>query len=233
MRRRLLLAPLLGCVGTLIIGVAASQASGKPTASQLLQTAFADAAARGSVHEVEHAVSGHNWFIASDDVSLQDGLQDITRSGGIHAHVILLGPVAYVSGNHTTLVSYFGLPTSAARAVGSRWIRVPASDHGWYPTVAADATLPSALNQVKPTGPLVDLPPTELDGQSVIGIRGNMPKGFTGGGTDIVFITRSSHPLVVSATFTGHGEKVTSTFSHWGEHVAPHAPSSWIASNKL
>jgi hypothetical protein len=60
-----------------------------------------------------------------------------------------------------------------------------------------------------------------------------MPKGFTGDGSDTLFVTQSAHPLVVAAIFAGSGQKVTSTFSHWGEPVAPKTPTNWIAVNQL
>lgn len=221
------------CLGASVVDVTVSQAAGKQTASELMQTAFADAAASGSAHEVESAVSGNRWFKISDDVSLHDGRQHITRSGGIDAHVRLVGPVAYISGNQQTLVGYFGLPKSVARMIGARWVRIPSSDHGWYPTVAADATLPSALSEIKPSGHLVELPTSELGGEPVVGVRGNMPEGFKGGGTDTVFVTRSAHPMLVAATFAGSGQKVMSTFSDWGERVTISTPTNWIANSKL
>jgi hypothetical protein len=210
----------LVCLAASILGVGLGHAAGKRTASQLFQIALADASASGSVHELTSEVSGETWFQASDDVSLRDGRQDIRRSGGVHAHVRLLGPVAYISGNQQTLVSYFGLPRSVAQKIGVRWVRIPSSDHAWYPTVAADATLLSALSQVTPAGPLVELPASELDGKSVIGIRGNIPKGFRGGDTDTTFVTQSAHPLLVAAIFARSGQKMTSTFSHWGESAS-------------
>jgi hypothetical protein len=230
---RLALASCFVLAGALILGVTVGQAAGKPTASELLRTAFANGSASGSAHEVESEVSGKRWFKASDDVSLRDGRQNIRRSGGVHAHVALVGSVAYISGNQQALVSYFGLPQSVAYKIGVRWVRIPSSDHGWYPTVAADATLRSALSQVKPSGHVVELPATKLDGQSVIGIRGNMPKGFKGGGTDTIFLTRSAHPMLVVAVFARSGQKVTSTFSNWGERVTVDPPTNWIANSQL
>lgn len=215
------------------MGVGVGHAAGKLTAPELLQAAFADASASGSVHEVQSEVSGTRWFKASDDVALRDGRQHITRSDGIDAHVLLVGPVAYVSGNQQTLVSYFGLPGAVAHRVGVRWVRIPSSDHAWYPTVAADATLPSALSEVKPSGHLVELGASMFAGESVIGIRGNMPAGFKGGGTDTVYITRAQHPLLVAAIFSGSGHTVTNTFSHWGERVTARAPTDWVASSTL
>jgi hypothetical protein len=229
----LTVAAITACSCVWIVGVAAGQAAGKPTMPKLLQTAFANGSASGSVHETESAVSGNRWFKLSDDVSLHDGRQHITRSDGVDAHVLLVGPVAYVSGNMKTLVTYFGLSRSVAQKVGIRWVRIPSSDHGWYPTVADDATLPSALSDVKPSGHLVELSASELDGQSVIGIRGSMPERFKGGGTDTIFLTRSAHPMLVAASFAGSGQKVTNTFSQWGERVTTSPPTNWIASSKL
>jgi hypothetical protein len=220
------------CFGTSVV-VTSGQATARPTASELLQIAFADASASGSAHELESEASGNRWFRASDDVSLHDGLQHITRYDGIDAHVLLAGPVAYISGNQRALVSYFGLPRSVAQMIGVRWVRIPSSDRRWYPTVAANATLVSALAEVKPSGHLVELPPSEFDGEPVVGIRGNMPTGFKGTGTDTIFVTRSAHPILVAATFAGSGQKVRSTFSRWGERVTVNAPTNWIASNTL
>ena len=176
---------------------------------------------------------GGNWFKASDDVTMRNGRQHITRADGVDAHVALIGSVAYVSGNYQALTGYFGLSASVAHLVGTRWIRVPSSDRGWYPNIAADATLSSALSEIEPTGNLVELPARTIDGLPVVGVRGGMPKGFVGGGTDTVWLTRSAHPALVSAVLANASQKVTITFSHWGERVVIAPPSDWIAVNKI
>lgn len=177
-------------------------------------------------------MEGSRWFRLSGDIALNSGRQTITRSDGVDAHALVTRAFAYVSGNQKALVTFFGFPTSVARKIGARWVRVPSTDPS-YATVAAGATLPSALSEVKPSGHLTELPARGPGGHAMIRIRGGMPKGFKGSGTDTILVTRSAHPLLASATFAGSGHTYTTTFSHWGEHIATKAPAHWIANNRL
>jgi hypothetical protein len=237
-RRRLLAAAGgLTIAGSSLLGVAAGQAAQRPNASQLLRVALADAMSRGSVHQTTWAVSGAKRQTLSDDVAVHSGRQDMTRSGGIHAQILVINEVAYFAGNQTTLVKYFGLPAAVARAVGDRWVSVPASSSA-YAAVATSATLPSALGQITPTGQLTELRPTTINHQWVIGIRGQVQSSSKEIRTETLYVTESPHPLPVSATisFSTKGRSlgtIYTTLVDWGESVVIKPPSNSIPINRV
>jgi hypothetical protein len=220
------------CAGLITAGVAVAQMAPRLTAAQLVRLAFADASSQGSVHEFESEQGGTIGGSGSDDVSLSSGRQIITNTEGVHAKVLVAGPVAYISGNQKALVSYFGFPRTAAQRIGDSWVRIPSSN-SYYATVADNATLPSALRQVKPSGHLTDVGVSKMHGQSVIGIRGSLPSGFKGRGTETIYFTDSTHPLPLAGMFVGAAQKFTFTFSRWGEHVAASPPADAIAISQL
>jgi hypothetical protein len=231
LRQRSTLASLL-CAGLVTAGVAVAQTTPKLTAARLVRLAFADASARGAVHEFESEHGGAIGGSGSDDVSLRSGRQIITNTEGVHAKVLVAGPVAYISGNQKALVSYFGFPRAVAQRIGDSWVRIPSSN-SYYATVADNATLPSALRQIRPSGHLTEVGVGKMAGQSVIGVRGSLPSGFKGRGTETVYFTDSTHPLPLAGAFVGTGQKFTFTFSKWGENVAVSPPANAIPIGQL
>jgi len=234
-------AAMLLAAGGALLGcdlASVARATSTPAAAQALHTALADATARGSVHQNVVESSAGKTLTLSDDVATTEGRQEITISGGARASVLVVGGVAYLSGNQTALVSYFGFPASVAREVGDRWISIPSSGSG-YSTVAAAATLPSALTEITPVGPLTETAPTRLDGESVVGIRGRAPSLYGQPGTLTTYVTRSSRPLPVEVSVTlnasGHtpAGHTTSSLSDWGEHLALRPPANQIPASEL
>jgi hypothetical protein len=222
----------LSGASSIMVGVAIAQAAPRLTASQLVQAAFTNASARGAVHEVESGDDNSMGGTGSDDVSLRSGRQIITNTEGVHAKVLVDGPVAYISGNNKALVSYFGFPKTVAQRIGDRWVRIPSSN-SYYSTVADDATLPSALSEIEPSGHLTEIGVSKIDGQSAIGVRGSLPSGVKGRGTETIYFTDSAHPLPLAGTFARDGNKTTFTFSKWGEHVAATPPTDAILISSL
>jgi len=226
----------LAAGGLLLVLTGTSRASGGPTAAQLLKTALADATARGSVHESTVEVSGSRRVTLSDDVAVDAGRQNITVSGGISAHVLVIGETAYISGNQPALITYFGFPSADATVIGDQWVSV-ASTNPDYANVASDATLPSALADLIPHGELTELDATKVDGESVVGLRAALPPSFKAKGTMTIYITRSSHPLPVSASLIARRAGMTatsmSTLRDWGEAVSVKRPTDPIPSSKL
>jgi hypothetical protein len=234
LRRGCWLALLIAIVAICAAGVAA-QARQTQSAAQLMRAALADAAAQGSVHEVESETTPSTAGTLTDDVATHEGRQNITHSGGETAHVLVVGGVAYLSGNQAALVHYFGFPTSVAREVGSRWVSVPSSSSG-YSTVSADATLPSAIAELAISGHTTETAPTTVDGQSVIGIRGSVPVSGSAHATvtATLYVSRATSPLPVGATYTdGKGSTETISLTHWGETVALKAPANVIPASQL
>jgi hypothetical protein len=215
-----------------------AQATQAPAAAQLLHAALADATARGSVHQTVTEISGGKTLTFSDDVAATEGRQQITISGGARAGVLVFAGVAYISGNQTALVDYFGFPASVARQLGDRWMSIPSSSSD-YSTLAAAATLASALTEITPVGPLTETAPTQMDGESVVGISGRAPSLYGQPGTLTTYVTRSSRPLPVQVTASlkanGHtpAGHTTSSLTDWGEHLVLRPPPNAIPASKL
>ena len=173
----------------------------------------------------------------SDDVAVDSGRQNITVSGGISAHVLVIGKTAYISGNQPALITYFGFPRADATVIGSRWVSLTSTNPD-YATVASDATLPSALRDgFTANGKLTELGATKMDGESVVGLREVLPPSSGAKGTVTIYITRSSHPLpvvaIVRASHAGKTASSRSTLSDWGEALSVKRPADVIPSNKL
>ena len=195
-------ATTVAALAILAVGVGSgAQASTKASAaSQLLRTALRDALARSSVHEVvtERAPKASGTVIT--DAGTNQGRQQITHSGGVKAQVVVVGGLAYFSGNQTALVHYFGLPAAVAQKVGNRWVSVPSSSTG-FSAVAGGASLAAVLGGFAVPGQLKETAPIQVDGQSAVGVTGKGPvTGATGVSVSaIVYISRSHTPLPLRA----------------------------------
>jgi hypothetical protein len=214
---------------------AGQSASLAPSARQLLRQAMQDARIRGSVHEVERDTAGRLAAALSDDVATSRGRQTITLTTGAIAHVVVIGKTAYIAGNATAVRHFFDFSTSAADTIGRRWLSIPSTSRA-YATVVQDATLPSVLNDLQFRGGLTELTPSTIDGQSVIGIEGTAftPGKAQGHVTGIVYISRSTHPLPVAATYSaGNAATTTVAFDHWGERLSVHPPAPVITEHAL
>jgi hypothetical protein len=213
-----------------------SRATQTRSAAQLLTAALSDANASGSVHQSIVNADGSEDSTFSDDVAVNTGSQNITVSGGISAHVLVVGSSAYISGNETAFVKYFGFPRAVATVIGSRWVQIPSSNAD-YATVASNATLPSTLAFLTPHGRLTEIAPRKIGGKLLIGIRGDLPPSLKLTGTMTIYISSSSRPLPMFATFTAkqRGATITSTstMSDWGERVAVKRPPDTIPAAKL
>jgi hypothetical protein len=222
---------LLSCAAlALLLSGAGAHAAQTLSASQLLNAALRDARARGSAHEVEQWLTSKASGTYSDDVGLSEGRQQIQISGGVRAHTLILDGTAYTSGNQAAFVQFFGFPAAVARTIGTRWVSTPRSDTA-YATVARDATLPSALADVTPSGHLTET----ADQRSWVGaIAITGANSLFGPGTFTLYVSRSSTPLPLGATFSGT-KVMTATFvfSDWGEALALKAPANAIPISKL
>lgn len=232
MNRPLLLCALAALGLTACGGGAGTSNSRSP--QQLLGAALSDATARGSVHEFETAQVSGRTVTFSDYLAAHSGRQEITITGGIHANVLIVGGMAYYSSNQAGLVHYFGLSPAAARQVGTRWVsNLPSAPH--YAAVALDATLPSALSELKLTGPLTETRPTTLDGQSVVGIKGHVSTPGAGPVTATVYVSKSADPLPIGATYdySANGAHATLALTDWGAHLPLRAPRDAVAESTL
>jgi hypothetical protein len=203
--------------------------------ARLLHAALSNATARGSVHEVGSSEKSGQTVAFSDDVAAHGGRQTITLPSGQRALVLVVGDVAYISGDQAVLTHYFGLSPSAAKAVGTRWLSIPSSSRA-YVVVANDATLPTALDGLSLTGRLTELAPSTISGEPVVGIKGDvsLPGAPPNSVAATIYISRSGKPLPVGATYSfSSGVSGGTMLSQWGEHLSLQAPAHVIAPHAL
>jgi len=200
-------------------------------AAQLLSLAFADATSKGSFHQALTQVAGGVHASLEDDVALTSGRQLIASSNGTRAEVEVVGHTAYMSGNHHALKSYFKFTGNQVAVIGSNWVSVPSTSSA-FASIAYDVTVPTALDEVAPSGHLTEGPTTRINGQPVIAISGGVPSTVAGGTASraTLYVTASGDPLPVRALIevgqANHAKlSMTATMSDWGEHVAVAAPT--------
>jgi hypothetical protein len=221
---------LLACAAALLASGADAEATQALSASELLKAAVRDATARGSAHEAESWKTSKATGTYSDDVGLSEGRQRIVVSGGVQAQTVIVGGTAYMSGNQAAFVQFFGFPAALARTIGTRWVSIPRSNSA-YATVAHDATLPSALADVTPSGHLTDSA-AQVDGVDAVAIRG--ANTTLGAGSFTLYVSGANTPLPLRATFSGtKGTSATLVFSDWGETLALKPPADSIPISRL
>jgi len=201
-----------------------------------MHTALSDADARGSVRYVESEITPTTKAMITNDIAVHEGRQNITYSGGVQVYTLLVGGVAYLSGNQAGLIKYFGFPAAAARQVGSRWVSIPSSN-SFYATLASRVTLRSAIAALAIPGHVSETAPTTVDGQQVIGIHGIVPLSGRFHATKVtatLYISRTSSPLPVGASYTySTGGESTTTLSDWGETLSLTPPTNTIPESQL
>ena len=221
---------------TVMLSVAGgAQATQTPSAAALMRLALTDAIARGSVHEVETQTSSKVAGGLSGDIGTHNGRQDITRSGGQLAHVLVIGSTAYVSGNQAALLHYFGFPAAIAGKIGTRWVSVPSSNSG-YAVITAGVTLASAMQELAIPGQLTEKSAGIVDGQSVTAIHSKAVRTGTKSVTVSVtmYVTRTLTPLPVRVAFSySNGATTSVQFSGWNERLALKAPTNVIPVTSL
>ena len=200
-------------------------------ASALLNQAFADARAKGSFHQALAQDAAGVRGVLVDDVTLDSGRQSIASSDGTRAEVEVIGKTAYMYGNQHALKSYFKFTSNQVAVIGSNWVSIPSTDTA-FAAIAYDVTVPTALDEVAPSGHLTEGAKTTIHGQHVIAISGGAPSVFAGGrqGKATIYITASSDPLPVGASIEvvqANNSKLTltGTMGDWGEHVTVTPPT--------
>ena len=213
----------------------AAATSQAPT--QLLQTAWRDARARGSVHEGESATVGKLMITFSDDVAAQQGEQDIHLVGIGEVRTVVVGGVAYFIGEtKAVLVRYLGFPASVAATLRGRWVSVPRSSSAAYATVASDVTLSSALSTLAPPkgARLTAAAPSRLHGEAVVGIRAQISGGTKQpAASATLYVSTSSDPLPVEVDASSSQGHSTTVLSRWGERLAIKPPTGAIPLSTL
>ncbi len=220
------------CVGATAVSSPAAAAAKEASPNQVLVTAAAAAARAGSVRVAAQFVSqGEVGNVVVD--SAANAGQEALEIGKQLVSIVLVDGAVYISGNSQGLISYFGLPSSAAKTLSGRWISFNSSDTG-YQTLVADVTLSSVLKGATPTGTLVRGRSTVLSGTPVVSIAG---KGPAGEAKMVLFLAQKGSGLPVEAAITNGTGKHTAgeiiKFSRWGERVAPDVPTGAIPVSTL
>ena len=214
-------------------GGEAANALGSSTAeSHALKAAMAAATNAGSVRITVQFVTGRSTGEVVQDSGRDSGLQTVAI-GKERASVLLLGGVAYISGNRQAVVSYFGFPTSTGTLLAGRWISLEPSDSGYH-ALTGNLTLSGALVNVRPSGPLLAGKQLTVHGRLVRSISGVAPGGQ---GRMTLFVPVEGKPLPVEAVeSSGSGKSAAGEivkFSRWGEHVQVPKPSGAVSIDTL
>ena len=217
---------------TVLCPSSSGAAKSSVSASQLLRTAIASATQQGSVRVTVHFFSGNKTGEVVQDSAVQSGVQPVAI-GNERVSMVLVGGIAYVTGNRQGLTSYMGLPAPIATALAGQWISIPPTDGG-FKSVISGLTLSSALNEVTPAGSVSQGKPKTLNGQSTFSISGT---GSTGQARTSLFIATNGNRLPVEAvSATGSGKGVSGeivTFSRWGEQVRTPKPAASVPISSL
>jgi hypothetical protein len=228
----------LGVIGAIVIlavslvvvlGGTGDGLSGK-TAKQVIAGTVAAAESRGSVHLANTNTSGPPGG-GTYDVSGAEGQQTVTDGAQGNANLLVVPGHAYLQGNASFLKNSFGFPASIASQYAGKWISFVPSDPGYQQVVDGD-TLSSALTESTPTGALTITPARTLDGQTVEGISGGLPRNITQGGakgSQVLYVSKTAPYLPVEVVTAGSlgGQSGTTVvrFSRWGESVSVVAPT--------
>jgi hypothetical protein len=154
---------------------AAALAANSP--SQRLASILAAGRSEQSVHYTQtNSGTSEGPLKLVGDVGRTTGIQRITFHKGSrigHVTVIATPTAAYVRGDNFTLVNYMLFPAKAAAKYTDRWIMIPSTSSG-YSSVTAGVTLSSAIGELSLRAPLTTVPARTLDGNRVVGVRGNL-----------------------------------------------------------
>ena len=218
LRTCLFLAVAVACVVPPLVDASASP-------SALLAAILAAGRSERTVHylSVGHYTDPTTHAVATvsqtTDAGISVGVQRITfqekgRTG--HVTVIANADDAYVRGDAFALVNYMVFRASAAAKYAGVWIAIPRS-YSTYPTVAAGVRFASAIDELELKGPVVSVPDTSIDGQQVVGVKGNVGAGQ--GKVAVTLYGRATAPHLPVKLSTSSGSV---TFGGWNNpvHVA-------------
>lgn len=229
-RKRGSFLPALAALCVVISGATAyvllqgSNANAVAGASPNQAAALATAAARdaGSVHVVSSIRIQGQIATYVNDTGSDSGKQVIT-AGGAQVTAIVVGGAAYVNANQLAMSEMFQSSPAASHEFAGKWLSFPSSAQA-YARISSTLTLSSLLQAITPMGPPTKLSPSTVNGQSVIGIRGDLPNG----GSGTLFISSTGVPLPVEEVSGPSGGETTTVFGGWGDPVRPTAPSEAI-----
>ncbi len=207
------------------------------SADEVVQLAMQAARRAGSVHYVLESATSHASETITGDASTTEGRQTVS-SGSHHVEAVLVGGVAYVTGDEAGLQSALGLTSAVAAKYAGDWISLTRNDPP-YASVVDAVRLDHVLGQVTPSGALTLVGPgSSAAGGTSVGLRGGLPSPVQGAtGTSTLYVSTTSP--TVPMRFTGRGGSGGNTvsdevtFSGWGRALRRGVPTGAIAFESL
>lgn len=208
----------------LVLGSSNGGLSGK-TAAQVLAITVAAAKSQGSMH-LDNTDTRGPAGSGSYDVNGSEGKQTVSGGTQGNSDLLVIPGHAYLNGDAAFLENSLGFPASVASLYSGKWISFVPSDPGYQQIVAGD-TLSSALAETSPTGALTLTPTRSLDGQTVEGISGGLPRDIGEGrakGSQVLYVSTTTPYLpvevVTSGSLDGQSGTTVVTFSQWSESIS-------------
>jgi hypothetical protein len=198
------------------------------SARQVLAQATAAATKEGSVHVVSTIQVAGQTATYVNDTGATSGEQQITATGGIHMTALLVNGVAYIRANVQAFTTLFQVTNAVAQRFANIWLSFGLSDPAFH-GIAATLTLGSLVQQDFPASGLTKLGASDINGHSVIGVRGQLGGGIPGA----LFVSTGGTPLPVEVKSSHRGATTTAVFSGWGEAVRVSAPSGAVSGSSF
>jgi hypothetical protein len=218
------------------LGISVPAYASSPGIGSVLKTTKTDIADQSGVHLRFVAKTGssstNEKIVANLGTSI--GVENVVE-GAETLTVEVAGTHAYVKGNKSGLTKLFGLSSSQAKRVGSRWM-------SWRSGTSQYSELKSNVTLASVSALLPSSKGTKLSTETSNGRRLYVLKWTTGSTSstpqlsNTFTISTGGSPLPVEETSTdSSGDRVTTQFSSWSEQVAVSAPpsSSTVAYSKL
>jgi hypothetical protein len=167
-------------------------------------------------------VPGQTVTYVNDSAS-DSGQEVVTSSEGVRMTVLLVNGTVFLHANKAAMTTLFQSAGPIAENFANKWLSFPSGSKG-YKSITQTLTLASFVKEVTPTNPIAKLPPSIVDGQSVVGLRGELPGQLPG----TLYLSATGPPLPVEEVTHTSGGLTTAIFSHWGESVHLTPPTGAI-----
>jgi hypothetical protein len=192
--------------------------------STIVSRSIADAESASWVHEVISASTKGHTFSANNEIGAFDG-QQIIRTDGAKAEVILVNDIAYIEANAKGVADYFELTTEDPHQLAGKWLSVTPADSG-YSTYIAAVTLKSDFSQLQFLGPYTSGTKTTITGRSVIPVHGYV----AGSSNDAkisatLYVTATGKTLPIKFVISDKTVHETTIWSDWSHPVYLSTPT--------
>ena len=167
--------------------------------------------------EINASAKGHT-FSMKNEIGSVDG-QQIIRTDGAKAEVILVNGIAYIEANAKGVANYFELSTTDPQQLAGQWFSVTSSDAG-YSTYVEAVTLDSDFGQMQLSGPLTSGGQTTIDGHSVIPVHGYVAGASKGSKMRAtLYVTATGKRLPIELAVSSKSVHETIIWSDWSHPV--------------